>query len=191
MASTMLLLVIFALSLHAVASEGVVRSEIRRLAVDSDGQYIQMASVDCNAGNNRCTSQCNVDGDCAAGRCAVWQGNIQKYKCEDSLGGLTCNSGTMCQASATAWTKTDGSCRGGKRWPNGKLWDCIWKTRGKITLQECKDACATETDCAAFETSLTPTSSSTDKGKCCLFKEGNSGNGKNRRKWCYLKPVAA
>jgi len=113
----------------------------------------------------------------------------------DYLAGWRCylkqKATTTTTTTTAAWTKTDGICRGGQRWPNGKLGDCIWKTRGKITLQECKDACATETDCAAFETSLTPTSSSTDKGKCCLFKEGNSGNGKNRRKWCYLKPVAA
>jgi len=107
--------------------------------------------------------------------------------------GCNMNADTSSTAPSTSqawtWTKTDGNCRGGASWPDGQLWDCISATRGQMALQECKDACANELDCAAFDTTVTPTSPPTAKGDCCLFKEGNSGNGAQTW-WCYLKQVA-
>jgi hypothetical protein len=67
-------------------------------------------------------------------------------------------------------------------WPSGYLWDC---SPGASTRADCKQACNTNPDCYAYDTF-----SNVDEGLvgCCLFMDGNTGNGNSQSlKVCSVK----
>ena len=77
------------------------------------------------------------------------------------------------------WYKdTIGHCRGGNPLPSLAQWDC---SLGTITRCECEQACTANPDCAAFDQV-----SSADPSECCIFGEGNTGDG-NSWRTCFLK----
>ena len=63
-------------------------------------------------------------------------------------------------------------------WPSGSIWDC---SPGALTRSDCEQACNTNSDCASYDGV-----SNVDYGECCLFMEGNTGNG-NSRRTCFVK----
>jgi hypothetical protein len=81
---------------------------------------------------------------------------------------------------ASAYTKTNGSCRGGQTWPSGSLWDC---SGGRKTIQQCLDRCDQQNDCAAIDLD---TDDPNAQAECCTFMAGNTGDG-NEDRWCYVK----
>ena len=81
-------------------------------------------------------------------------------------------------ASTLSYTDTTGYCRGGNRWPSGSLWDC---SPGTLSRTDCENACTANSLCAAFDQ---PSFGSS--GECCLFKDGNTGDG-NSGRTCSLK----
>ena len=84
---------------------------------------------------------------------------------------------TMSVHSAS-YTDTSGYCRGGKVWPSGSLWDCNY---GSLTQPDCELACNTHSECAAYDRI-----SNVHVGECCLFMEGNTGDG-NSGRTCTVK----
>ena len=76
------------------------------------------------------------------------------------------------------YTDTVGYCRGGKVWPSGSLWYCFSVL---LTKAHCEEACNLNPDCAAYDTFP-----NVDQGICCLFMNGNTGNG-DSRKVCSVK----
>ena len=68
-----------------------------------------------------------------------------------------------------SYLDTLGFCRGGNVWPSGTVWDC---TPGSLTRADCAHACNTKSGCSAYDGHA-----NVDFGECCLFSEGNTGNG--------------
>eukprot|EP00931_Biecheleriopsis_adriatica_P031934 TRINITY_DN1867_c0_g1_i7.p1 TRINITY_DN1867_c0_g1~~TRINITY_DN1867_c0_g1_i7.p1 ORF type:complete len:615 (-),score=107.61 TRINITY_DN1867_c0_g1_i7:534-2378(-) len=76
---------------------------------------------------------------------------------------------------------TTGYCRGGPDWSSGLLWDCF---DNEATVSQCRERCNAHEECGAFDINVAPDQGST--GQCCLFKAGNTGDGR-RGRWCHLK----
>ena len=83
--------------------------------------------------------------------------------------------------SESYYEETVGNCRGGENWPGlSTTYYCILDS--DMSLEECQSECDGSADCGAFDLPATDPPS----GKCCLFKEGNTGNGSNNRK-CFVE----
>merc|ERR1719219_381410 len=85
---------------------------------------------------------------------------------------------------STHYELTDGRCRGGQlAWPEGGVWRCVHSNDDLMTWMECAQACLDEDLCESFDTSISPEATEDTGGNCCLFREGYSGDGYDRR-WC-------
>ena len=65
-------------------------------------------------------------------------------------------------------------------WPSGALWDCMGDAMK--TRVECERDCTSNYDCGAFSRK---SNISSEKASCCLYKEGNVGNGEPNEK-CFI-----
>ena len=79
---------------------------------------------------------------------------------------------------SASYTDTVGYCRGGKVWPSGTFWDC---NSGSLSKPDCEQACNGNSECAAYDRDP-----NVDVGECCLFMEGNTGDG-NSGRTCTVK----
>lgn len=114
-------------------------------------------------------------------------------------GAMTSTGANTGQLSATVykgaaldqavWTTSVGVCRGGPSWKaaGGPEYHCV---DGKYTESACKDLCVQTEACAAIDLDSNAVRIG-EASECCLFREGNMGNGQAGRDCMLLSTRTA